>query len=296
MATDRRNRNANHEAAQRRARAQADAARRSRRSKAVAGSVLAIAVLFSLFAFLGAAGEDDSETTTTAPSTTTSLPGGVAPPKAPVDVTLPTSGATITDTTPCPAEDGSAERTTSFTGPAPMCLPTLPDGTVDPGLDVTATIHTNAGDLHFLLDTESAPVTTNEFVMLSRYGYFDGAPLDTILQGGWAEFGGAFADVELVESPTGYTLASEAGEKGTIPVPGGLAAVPTQDGTQSQGGRFLIALGENAAGLPVPTTFFGLLLDGTDAFSTTMRAGTDTGQPSAEIVIESIDVTTEPAA
>lgn len=275
--------------------AAADAA--ARRRRVVAGVVVSVALLATVGAFAAATSEDDTaspSSTSTAP--TSSLPAGPsAEGPAPVDVALPAAGATLTGDTPCPPGDGTAERTTGFASAPPMCLVTGPDGAPDPAVEYLATIHTDAGELVYRLDAERSPQATNTFVALARYGYFDGAPLDTIVRNGWAEVGGAFDDGSAPGSSVGFTLATEAPEVGTIQVPGTLsvAPVPGSDGLEGQAGRYLIALGDQAADLPARTTTFGLLLDGTEAFPAMVRAGTESGQPGAEIVIERVEITEE---
>ena len=214
-----------------------------------------------------------------------------------MDVPLPAPGATLTGEVACPPATGAPERVTSFEAPPPMCLATGPDGAVDPGVEYTATVRTSAGDLVYLLDAQRAPRATNDFVVLARYGYFDGAPLDTVVRTGWAEFGGAFDDGGAPGSTVAWDMPTEAPEVGTIQVPGSLslAPVPGSDGLEAQGGRFLIAVGDQAADLPARTTVFGLLLDGTEAFPAIARAGTESGRPGAVITIEGVDVTEAPA-
>src|SRR5687767_9996477 len=76
-------------------------------------------VVAGAIAILSGDDADDTatETTdTTGDDTTTTVPG------APVDIVLPGAGAAITGDTPCPAADGSAERTTSFEKAPPTCI------------------------------------------------------------------------------------------------------------------------------------------------------------------------------
>ena len=68
-------------------------------------------------------------------------------------------GNAITGDTPCPPADGSAERTTSFEKPPPMCI--------DPAKTYTAAVETNKGNFTIELDPKAAPKTVNNFVVLS---------------------------------------------------------------------------------------------------------------------------------
>lgn len=280
-----------------RQRAAAAAAHRAARNRRlVAAGVLVAVLLASMLAFVGASNELDDQadpTTTTADPTTTEDSAG-PPSGTPVDVPLPLPGATITGPPPCPPTDGTAARTTSFDTPPPMCLTTAPDGSVDLGITYKATLRTSVGDLVYLLDTERAPEAVNSFVTLARYHYWDGVPVDTAVRTAWAELGG---ELEGGAPGATYRLSTETPEPGSIPVPGFLAASPdpADDGLTATGGRLVMVLGENGAELPTRTTFFALLLDGTEAFAAINRAATETGQPSAVITIDEVVITEEPA-
>ena len=271
-----------------------------RRRRLVGLGVILAMLLGTVGAVIAATAADDptpttSTTTPTAAPPTTSAPGELPPVD---DVPLPEPGATVGADYPCPAPDGSAERVTTFGGPPPMCLETLPDGTVDPAVTYRATLRTSVGDLVFLLDTERSPLSVNDFVVLARYHYFDGAPFDTVWTRGWAELGGAFTTGREVPAG-GFTIPGEAPEVGTVPFPGALGIYfDDPEATTSQGGRFLVVTGEQAAALPERTTFLGLLLDGTDAFPDLITAGTSSGVPSSVITVEavSVEATRDPGA
>lgn len=236
---------------------------------------------------LGSLGGDSSPTTTSVPTRPTIPDGG-----RPATLTFPPAGATAPAGAPCPGPGDTPERTTVFGGPPPLCLTTLPDGSVDPSVDYIATMTTTAGDLVWLLDTATAPEAVNSFVYLARYGYFDGAPFDTITPLQWAEFGDTFTG-DTGGSP-GWEVRSEAPATGMVATPGMLAMATDEAGTADPG-RLVVALGERAASLPLPTTFFGLLLDGAPTLAAIQRAGSPSGLPTAAVVVERVTVTAEPA-
>src|SRR5688500_3278898 len=82
------------------------------------GAILVAAVAISVLS-----GDDDDQvtsegtTTTVADGTTTTADSA-----EPVEIVLPGAGAAITGETPCPAADGSSERTTSFEQAPPTCI------------------------------------------------------------------------------------------------------------------------------------------------------------------------------
>ncbi|MGH2683869.1 MAG: peptidylprolyl isomerase, partial [Actinomycetota bacterium] len=119
----------------------------------VVAAFLGVAFLISLFA------DDDEDDVATGDSTTTSTT---------VDslLTPVPEGAAITGETPCPATDGSAERTSSFENPPPMCI--------DTEKTYTATVTTTKGEFTIELLDDQAPKTVNNFVVLSRYKFYEG--------------------------------------------------------------------------------------------------------------------------
>ena len=82
----------------------------------------------------------------------------------------------------CPAADGSSPRTITFAD-APPCAST-------PTKTYTAVFETTEGTVRVALDTTTTPGTANNFVVLSRYHFYDGTtifrtdPSIGIIQGG----------------------------------------------------------------------------------------------------------------
>ena len=77
--------------------------------------------------------------------------------------------------TPCPAEDGSSPVRREFRQPPPMCI--------DASKRYTATMDTSMGTMTIALDAAAAPTTVNNFVVLSRYHYYDGVIFHRIISG-----------------------------------------------------------------------------------------------------------------
>lgn len=253
----------------------------------VAVGIVAFFALATVVAVSQATSDDDPPSQSTAapaPATASSAPG-----PQPVDeVPLPAPGAAAPEGT-CPPEDGSGERWTSWSSPPPVCIATTADGSIDTSIDYRATLSTAHGDMVLLLNTEQSPVAVNDFVVLARSGYFDGAPIDTNIKDAWLEFGGAFEGAG--EPGAGYTSPTETPEIGSLATPTAIGMVPTDEsGMTSVGGRFLIATGENAPALPKMTTFFGLLLGDQELYARMLRAATQSGTPAEVITIESATV------
>jgi cyclophilin family peptidyl-prolyl cis-trans isomerase len=264
---------------------------RKRRTISIVVVVIIVATLFSLVAggYLVDDGEDDVSTTgSTGPTSSTILPptSPAVPPTAPgptVAITLPATGAAITGETPCPAADGSSERTTSFDSPPPMCI--------DTAKQYTAILHTSEGDMTFLLNDDQSPETVNNFVVLSRYHFYDGLPFYGIHPGKMVLSGDATGDPELGAGGPGYTFPDEFPDVGTIFPPGSLHS--WTDTPDQNGSRFVIATGEQAADLP-SMTYIGQMLDGDRVLRAIQDQGDPTtGTPTKEIVIESVEIIEE---
>lgn len=134
-------------------------------------AIVAVAIVAGLFLYVRLTDDDDGEVATSA-STTTTEAGDAAGAGDGGEEGSPTTlgeGAAIAGQTPCPPADGTAERTTSFEQAPPMCI--------DPAKSYTAVFETSEGTVRVALDTQTTPIATNNFVVLARYGYYDGTKL-----------------------------------------------------------------------------------------------------------------------
>jgi cyclophilin family peptidyl-prolyl cis-trans isomerase len=181
-------------------------------------------------------GDDESGDSSEEASDTTSTTAAAG--DLPAQPTPPGPGASVTGVTPCPATDGSAERTTSFEQAPPDCL--------EAGADYTATFVTNRGDITVDLTEGLTPGAVNNFVTLANYGYYDGTaifrtdPSIGIIQGG---------------SPTtntpgdpgpGYTIPDEGN---TFTYSPGQLVRARSAGENSTGAQYFFVVNEAAAAL-----------------------------------------------
>jgi peptidyl-prolyl cis-trans isomerase B (cyclophilin B) len=278
VATDKRQRQkAGHEARVAYERAQRARADRRRRITVLVALVVVAAMVLGSVALL--AGRDDSDGTA-ASTTTTTVAGSLVP--AP-----PGPGAAISGETPCPPADGSAERTTTFAAAPPLCI--------DPAATYTARFTTSAGVIDVALDAATVPETVNNFVVLSRYGYYDDtaifradATID-ILQGG------APTTNDNSDPGPGYTIPDEGGPYTYVP---GQLVMARTSAPNSAGAQFFFTTGPNAANLDTQGTYvpFGttdaagleLLQQALASAAPDPSAGYSTPQP--PLVIESIEI------
>lgn len=184
----------------------------------------------------------------------------------------------------CPAADGSSPVTKTFDAAPQLCI--------DPAKAYTATFDTTEGEIVVALDTARTPGTVNNFVTLSRWGYYDETiifrtdPSIDIIQGG----GTTNTDnpgYEIPDEGTGFTYTE-----------GDLVMART-GAPNSAGGQFFFATGPLVSLLDGQGTYvtFGRTVEGLDVLKTIIglhEAQPDNplgGAPSREVKINSVTIT-----
>ena len=179
--------------------------------------------------------------------------------------------------TDCPAADGSSEKRQRFDGPPPMCI--------DSAKRYTAEMVTNKGSMTIALDAASAPATVNNFVVLSRYHYYDGVGFHRIIPGFMCQGG----DPEGTgRGGPGYRFDDE------LPAPGryeiGSIAMANA-GPNTNGSQFFIVSGPDGVRLPPQYSLFGKVVKGIETLQAIEATGSRSGAPSEKVTIESVTIT-----
>jgi cyclophilin family peptidyl-prolyl cis-trans isomerase len=245
---------------------QRDQRRSTTRKKVIRIGLIVVVALAAAFGLSRLIGDDDDNVEASDSTLTTDVATTVAP------STIP--GATITGETPCPAADGSSERTSSFENPPPMCI--------DPAKTYTATIDTSEGSFTVALDAAAAPNTVNNFVVLSRYHFYDGLTFHRIIPGFVVQGGdplgtggggpGYMIDDELPATIEDYTAGSLA---------------MANSGPNTSGSQFFVTLADT--GLDGPKySLFGHVTEG---FDTTVKALETAGSEGRTPTITSVTIT-----
>jgi cyclophilin family peptidyl-prolyl cis-trans isomerase len=180
-------------------------------------------------------------------------------------------------TTECPAPDGSSPKRQHFDGPPPMCI--------DPGKRYAAEMVTTKGAIRIALDPISAPKTVNNFVVLSRYHYYDGIVFHRVipgfvLQGGDPEGSG--------RGGPGYRFEDELPKAGRYEL-GSLAMANA--GPNTNGSQFFIISGPQGERLPPNYSLFGKVISGMDVVADIDAIGTSGGTPKEQVTINSVVIT-----
>ncbi len=212
------------------------------------------------------------------------LPEATPPPPTDIPEVIPTPR--IADT-PTPAVIGTPtpETSESQSGRVIREYSQPPEMTIDPEGSYSAEIRTNQGAISVELYAEDAPVTVNNFVFLSRQGFYDGVIFhrvipDFMIQGGDPTGTGG--------GGPGYRFQDEIVPSLTFAGPGILAMANAGPGTN--GSQFFITV----AATPHLTgnhTIFGRVTAGQEVADAISKVPTSRGnRPREEVVIQSIEI------
>ncbi|MBW3615188.1 MAG: peptidylprolyl isomerase [Actinobacteria bacterium] len=178
----------------------------------------------------------------------------------------------------CPPPGGSAERRTSFDGPPKMCI--------DPKQEYSAEVETDIGKFTIDLHADRAPKTVNNFVFLSRYGYYEGVPFHRVIPG-FVVQGGDGAKGDGTGGP-GYEIPDELPKAGEYKV-GSVAMA--NSGPDTNGSQFFVVTGEQGASLPPNYSLFGTVVEGMDVVKAIEADGSESGQPKVTHKITKVTIT-----
>jgi cyclophilin family peptidyl-prolyl cis-trans isomerase len=208
------------------------------------GALTALLVVIVLFFLLRGGGDDDSATRTITGTT------------AAVTTTVPSKAGY--GTLPCPAVDGSGQRSTAFdekSGGFKQCI--------DPQKPYLANIRFKVGDdfydIAVDLDAKRAPVTVNNFVSLARSKFYDAVPCHRILP----QFVAQCGDPQGTGTGgPGYKFGDELPQAGAYKI-GSLAMA--NSGPNTNGSQFFIITGAQGVALPPSYSLFGQLRAGQES-------------------------------
>jgi cyclophilin family peptidyl-prolyl cis-trans isomerase len=262
---------------------EAEQASARRKRLIIRGAILLVVFIAGAFVVSQVFGSDDDDdtavstgTTAAGASTTAASTETTAGSTATTASTIP--GGAITGETPCPPADGSAERITTFEQAPPMCI--------DPAKSYTAAVKTNFGDFTIELDAEQAPNTVNNFVVLSRYHYYDGVSCHRVVPNFVIQCGDP--DGTGAGGP-GYQFDDELPEEGQYEL-GSLAMA--NSGPNTNGSQFFVISGPDGTQLPPQYSLFGQVTEGLDTTVATIAAlGQADETPSEPVQIESVTIT-----
>lgn len=251
------------------------------------GALVIAALLISVFS-----GDDDddadvaTEDTTTTEVTDSSDTTDPSDSSDTTDTTEAEDGEFAYGTTPCPGE--GSEPTTTFDDAFEQCI--------DPAKAYTATFDTSAGQVVVALDTERTPGTANNFVALSRSGYYDDTllfrtdPSIGIIQGG------SPTTNDPSDPGPGYNIPDEGGSFTYEP---GQLVMARSAGPDSAGAQFFFSVDDAVSALDGQGTYvvFGQVVEGLDVLEQILashEAQPDNplgGAPDPDVTVTSVTIT-----
>ncbi len=285
-----------------RTRAMAQTQRSQQRSlrtrKVLRFTLIVVAVLLALFLYTVFSGGDDTDdTTTTSPAADTApsdsetefvteepASDAADEPVADEPADEPATDAddavdAETAAAGCPAADGSDGPRSQFGQEPPRCI--------DIETLYTATFETAMGDFTMVLDPRLDPTSVNNFVVLGRYGAFDGTLFhrvipNFVIQGG---------DVQLQygTGTPGYRFTGGFPDEDWYRV--GSVAMANSGNPASNGSQFFVITGSDGASLAPLYSPLGLVVDGMDVVLAIEHVPTgDRDAPVDEVVVDRVTI------
>ena len=163
----------------------------------------------------------------------------------------------------------------------------MPEMNIDISKKYNAVIKTSMGDMSVEFFTEDAPMTVNNFINLSRDGYYDNVIFHRVISGFMIQGGdpSGTGHGEMGKYP-GYKFEDELNNQRSYEK--GILAMANA-GPDTNGSQFFIMHVEYP--LPYQYTIFGLVTDGLDIIDKIASVETGDGdKPVNDVVIETVEI------
>ena len=163
----------------------------------------------------------------------------------------------------------------------------MPEMNIDISKKYTAVIKTSMGDMSVDFFTEDAPMTVNNFINLSRDGYYDNVIFHRVISGFMIQGGdpSGTGHGEMGKYP-GYKFEDELNNQRSYEK--GILAMANA-GPDTNGSQFFIMHVDYP--LPYQYTIFGLVTDGLDIIDKIASVETGDGdKPVNDVVIKSVEI------
>jgi len=163
----------------------------------------------------------------------------------------------------------------------------MPEMNIDISTKYTAVIKTSMGDMSVDFFTEEAPMTVNNFINLSRDGYYDNVIFHRVISGFMIQGGdpSGTGHGEMGKYP-GYKFEDELNNQRSYEK--GILAMANA-GPDTNGSQFFIMHVDYP--LPYQYTIFGLVTDGLDIIDKIASVETGDGdKPVNDVIIKSVEI------
>ena len=247
--------------------------RRSQRRRRLVLSVVLAVVVFAVLVLISQMGGDDAVDETASSSTTASTSEASS-----TTTSAAAPAAFEYGTGACPPPEKPAEPVRTFDAAPQRCI--------EEGVDYASRVTTSEGTFTIDLLEDEAPGTVNNFVVLARYGYYDGDDFHRIIPGFVVQGGDPVGQPQGTGGP-GYEFADELPDSVDEYVEGAVAMA--NSGLDTNGSQFFIYLGPNS--LPGPNySLFGQVTEGLDVVKAIEAKGSTNGTPQEPIGVESVEI------
>lgn len=163
-----------------------------------------------------------------------------------------------------------------------------PEMNINTDSSYTAVIKTNLGDMSVEFFTDDAPITVNNFISLSKDGYYDNVIFHRVISGFMIQGGdpSGTGHGDYGKYP-GYKFDDELNKQ--IPYEKGILAMANA-GPNTNGSQFFIMHVDYP--LPYSYTIFGQVVDGFDVIDKIASVETDSSdKPTTDVVIRTVEIT-----
>ena len=163
-----------------------------------------------------------------------------------------------------------------------------PEMNINTNSSYTAVIKTNLGDMTVEFFTDDAPITVNNFISLSKDGYYDNVIFHRVISGFMIQGGdpSGTGHGDYGKYP-GYKFDDELNNQ--RPYEKGILAMANA-GPNTNGSQFFIMHVDYP--LPYSYTIFGQVVDGLDVIDKIASVETDsTDKPTTDVVISTVEIT-----
>ena len=146
---------------------------------------------------------------------------------------------------------------------------------------------TTKGDFTATLDSKKAPVSVNNFVVLSRYHFYDGVPFHRIVPGFVIQAGDGDGD-PWGNNDLGYSIHDELPASSAEYVDYSLAMA--NSGPNTNGSQFFVVLPGGGAQLQPNYSWFGQVTQGQDVVAAIGALGNAEQKPTEAVIINSVRI------
>ena len=163
-----------------------------------------------------------------------------------------------------------------------------PEMNINTNSSYTAVIKTNLGDMTVEFFTDDAPITVNNFISLSKDGYYDNVIFHRVISGFMIQGGdpSGTGHGDYGKYP-GYKFDDELNNQ--RPYEKGILAMANA-GPNTNGSQFFIMHVDYP--LPYSYTIFGQVVDGFDVIDKIASVETDSAdKPTTDVVISTVEIT-----